>query len=97
MSAQASAASIFTAQNLNSGIFPYGSRAGLVSMFAAASAKQNGTKTMLCGTAPSARADIYKLVDDQGVVHLSDRPMGPGSVLILRGRNGARSGRPARS
>jgi len=33
---------------------------------------------------PAARADIYRLVDAQGVVHLSDRPLGRGSVRIVR-------------
>jgi len=36
------------------------------------------------GAAPAARADIYRLVDAQGVVHLSDRPLGRGSVRIVR-------------
>ena len=34
---------------------------------------------------PALSADIYKLVDEDGVVHLSDRPMGEGTVLIVRG------------
>jgi len=38
----------------------------------------------LLGTLPAARADIYRLVDAQGVVHLSDRPLGRGSVRIVR-------------
>jgi len=37
-------------------------------------------------TAPGAAADVWKRVDERGVVHLSDRHMGPGSVLILRSR-----------
>ena len=32
-----------------------------------------------------ARADIYKFVDANGNIHLSDRPLGPGYVLIMRG------------
>ena len=48
-------ASTLAAQYLNSGIFPNGSSAGLVNVFAAASAKQKGTKTTPAGTAPSAR------------------------------------------
>jgi len=36
------------------------------------------------GAVPAARADIYRLVDAQGVVHLSDRPLGRGSVRIVR-------------
>jgi soluble lytic murein transglycosylase-like protein len=49
---------------------------------------------------PSARADVWKFVDRDGVVHLSDRPMGPGSELLVRGkkrikdRNAARSRAP---
>ncbi len=31
-----------------------------------------------------ARADIWKLVDENGHVHLSNRPLGPGSRLIAR-------------
>ena len=34
---------------------------------------------------PALSANIYKLVDEDGVVHLSDRPMGEGTVLIVRG------------
>jgi soluble lytic murein transglycosylase-like protein len=36
--------------------------------------------------APSAQADVWKFVDRDGVVHLSDRPMGPGSELLVRGK-----------
>jgi soluble lytic murein transglycosylase-like protein len=50
---------------------------------------------LLLTTAPMARADIYKLVDAQGVVHLSDRPMGPGSTLILRSMRPGDGRRPA--
>ena len=35
---------------------------------------------------PDARADVWKFVDRDGVVHLSDRPMGPGSELLVRGK-----------
>lgn len=38
------------------------------------------------GAPQAARADIWKFVDRDGVVHLSDRPMGPGSVLVVRGK-----------
>ena len=34
---------------------------------------------------PCAQADVWKFVDRNGVVHLSDRPMGPGSQLLVRG------------
>lgn len=34
---------------------------------------------------PAADADIYKFVDSRGRVHLADRPLGPGYVLIHRG------------
>ncbi|MEM7249864.1 MAG: lytic transglycosylase domain-containing protein [Pseudomonadota bacterium] len=34
--------------------------------------------------APDAAADVYKFVDKNGVVHLTDRPLGPGYKLILR-------------
>ncbi len=36
--------------------------------------------------APTAKADIWKFVDGNGRVHLSDRPMGPGSKLLVRGK-----------
>jgi soluble lytic murein transglycosylase-like protein len=35
---------------------------------------------------PGASADVWKFVDRDGVVHLSDRPMGPGSELLVRGK-----------
>jgi len=35
---------------------------------------------------PCAHADVWKFVDRNGVVHLSDRPMGPGSELLVRGK-----------
>jgi soluble lytic murein transglycosylase-like protein len=35
-------------------------------------------------TGAAAEADIYKYVDPQGGLHLADRPLGPGYVLILR-------------
>jgi len=49
------------------------------------------------GLATTAQADIWKRVDKRGILHLSDRPMGPGSVLILRSRrkSQARQRRPA--
>ena len=36
--------------------------------------------------APAAEADIWKFVDRHGIVNLSDRPMGPGSELLVRGK-----------
>ena len=39
---------------------------------------------MLLLTVPPAAADIYKYVDSHGGVHLADRPLGPGYVLIFR-------------
>jgi soluble lytic murein transglycosylase-like protein len=33
-------------------------------------------------------ADVYKFVDRHGVIHLSDRPLGPGYVAIVRTRKG---------
>jgi hypothetical protein len=41
---------------------------------------------MLAAGAPTAKADIWKFVDRNGVVNLSDRPMGPGSELLVRGK-----------
>lgn len=35
--------------------------------------------------APAAHADIYKYVDGDGVTHFSDRPLGPGYKLYMRG------------
>ena len=46
---------------------------------------------VLAATAPSARADVWKFVDRNGVVHLSDRPMGPGSELLVRGKKRVKS------
>ena len=40
----------------------------------------------LAVVAPTAQADVWKFVDRYGVVHLSDRPMGPGSELLVRGK-----------
>ena len=36
----------------------------------------------------SVTADVYKVVDRHGVIHLSDRPLGPGYVAIVRTRKG---------
>ena len=41
---------------------------------------------VLAVAAPTAQADVWKFVDRHGVVHLSDRPMGPGSELLVRGK-----------
>ena len=41
---------------------------------------------VLAVAAPTASADVWKFVDRNGVVHLSDRPMGPGSELLVRGK-----------
>jgi len=35
---------------------------------------------------PASSADIFKYVDPQGVVHLTDRPRGPGYRLLFRGK-----------
>ena len=35
--------------------------------------------------ATPAAADVYKWVDEDGVIHLADRPLGPGYRLIMRG------------
>ena len=35
---------------------------------------------------PASFADIFKYVDPQGVVHLTDRPRGPGYRLLFRGK-----------
>ncbi len=40
----------------------------------------------LAVVAPTANGDVWKFVDRHGVVHLSDRPMGPGSELLVRGK-----------
>src|SRR3984893_484261 len=55
MCAGASMRSILAAQNLNSGILPNGSSAGLVSRFAAASTNANGMNTTPSGMASSWR------------------------------------------
>ena len=41
---------------------------------------------ILSAAAPAAHADIWKFVDRHGIVNLSDRPMGPGSELLVRGK-----------
>jgi soluble lytic murein transglycosylase-like protein len=46
--------------------------------------------------APAARADVWKFVDRNGVVHLSDRPMGPGSELLVRGKKRVKNGSTSR-
>jgi soluble lytic murein transglycosylase-like protein len=46
---------------------------------------------ILAVVSPSAEADVWKFVDRNGVVHLSDRPMGPGSELLVRGRKRVKS------
>jgi len=35
-------------------------------------------------TLVASHADVYKFVDRQGIIHLSDRPLGPGYVAIVR-------------
>ena len=40
---------------------------------------------LLLGAAAPAAADVYKWVDEDGVIHLADRPLGPGYKLIMRG------------
>ena len=45
--------------------------------------------------APPAQADVWKFVDRHGVVHLSDRPMGPGSELLVRGKKRVKKSRVA--
>ena len=35
--------------------------------------------------APAGHADVYKWVDEEGVIHLADRPLGPGYTLYMRG------------
>ena len=47
---------------------------------------------VLAVIAPPAAADIWKFVDRNGGVHLSDRPMGPGSKLLVRGKKRLKHG-----
>ena len=47
--------------------------------------------------APGVSADVWKFVDRDGVVHLSDRPMGPGSELLVRGRKHVKPGGDTRA
>lgn len=51
---------------------------------------------VLSVAAPAARADVWKFVDRNGVVHLSDRPMGPGSELLVRGKKRVKDGSVSR-
>ena len=46
--------------------------------------------------APAARADVWKFVDRNGIVHLSDRPMGPRSELLVRGKKRVKNGSGSR-
>jgi hypothetical protein len=48
------------------------------------------------GVSP-ANADIYKYVDRYGRVHLADRPLGPGYVLIYRGKGYSPRPRPRKN
>ncbi len=45
----------------------------------------------------AANADIYKYVDRHGRVHLADRPLGPGYVLIHRGKGYSPRPRPRKN
>lgn len=45
----------------------------------------------------AASADIYKYVDHYGRVHLADRPLGPGYVLIHRGKGYSPRPRPRKN
>jgi soluble lytic murein transglycosylase-like protein len=45
----------------------------------------------------AANADIYKYVDPHGGVHLADRPLGPGYVLIHRGKGYKPRPRPGKN
>jgi hypothetical protein len=47
---------------------------------------------LLAVATPAAQADVWKFVDRYGVVHLSDRPMGPGSELLVRGKKRVKNG-----
>lgn len=48
------------------------------------------------GAVPDARADVYRYIDAQGVVHYSDR-WAPGYELIRRSTSRPGAGRPAES
>ena len=65
------------------------SRAGAVSGLAPALA------LALALAAPGAAGDVWKRVDARGVTHFSDRPMGPGSVLVVRSKRRAAAARGA--
>jgi soluble lytic murein transglycosylase-like protein len=41
---------------------------------------------LLAASVQDAAADVWKRVDERGTVHLTDRPHGPGWVLIMRTR-----------
>ena len=51
----------------------------------------------LCASPAPVFADIYKYVDQHGVVHLSDRSGGAGWVLIMRGGKKLKSAAPSSS
>lgn len=50
---------------------------------------------LLGASVQEAAADVWKRVDEHGTVHLTDRPSGPGWVLIMRTRRAAAAA-PAR-
>ena len=52
----------------------------------AASSLVLASALILSVASPVAEADIWKFVDRHGIVNLSDRPMGPGSELLVRGK-----------
>lgn len=39
---------------------------------------------LAAGLLPAARADVFKYVDGNGVIHLADQPLGPGYVAVVR-------------
>src|SRR3977135_2215689 len=70
-----SARSTFAAQNLNSGIFPNGSSAGLVSRLAAASTKAKGRTTP-----PSGMPSSWRAVSSTVPRRVVTRTMSPGAM-----------------
>src|SRR5262245_10298054 len=75
---RASAGSTFAAQNLNSGIFPNGSSAGLVRIFAAASTNAKGMNTT-----PSGMPSSWRELSSTSPRRVVTRTMSPGLMPSL--------------
>src|SRR5712692_5901964 len=94
--AAASPGSTLAAQYLNSGIFPNGSSAGLVSRFAAASTKANGMNTTPSGMASSCLA-ASSIVPRRVVTRMRSPGLMPSLAMVPRERFATAPGSSASS